>query len=77
MKNRARNDPTDTSVTGMQRRPGITKRVYKNGHKHTYTNTDCKQPARKMLHRTVTSGQQQHEYNTHITVLKQCQVNDK
>ena len=80
MKNKARNDPLDTSVTGIQRLLGITKWVYKNGYTHTYTNTDCEQRARKMLHRTVTSGQQQHqqhEYNTHITVHKQCQVNDK
>jgi len=41
MKNRARNDPIDTSVTGTQRRLGITKWVYKNGHTHTDTNTDC------------------------------------
>jgi len=77
MKNKTRNDPIDTSVTGIQRCLGITKWVYKNGHTHTYTNTDCKQPARKMLHRTVTTGQKQHEYNTHTTVHKQCQVNDE
>jgi hypothetical protein len=35
VKNKARNDPIDTSVTGLQRGRGIMKWEYKNGHTHT------------------------------------------